>query len=434
MSIIETKISLEDQLLNTLGSYPEKVGFVKDEILTQALKFVEENLIPDAKHEEYKYCNVQALLKKNFKSISRAEQAITRESVSPFFLKDAINIVVLNGKINSDLSDNYFSETDIQISSIQDISSEIIPVYFSQRRNGSADYFEQLCIAFSGRGIFLQVNSCNENSSPIHLLHVNSAGNSATLSSRNLILVKQNTRLKLVESFYTLGESSIFFPSLTEIHLEKQSYLEHFRLQNQGDYSFHVNNTFIHQAAASRYSNHTFTLSGEMVRNNLHVSLAGENSETQLNGLFITSKNQLVDNHTVVDHQVPNCNSNELYKGILAGKSTGVFNGKIFVQRDAQKTNAYQSSKNILLSDDASINTKPQLEIYADDVKCSHGTSTGMIDEEALFYLKSRGIGDNAAKKLLLLAFGAELFDELPSGDFADRIKSLFESTLNENL
>jgi Fe-S cluster assembly protein SufD len=160
------------------------------------------------------------------------------------------------------------------------------------------------------------------------------------------------------------------------------------------------------------------------------VVLAAPNCEAHLNGLFITNGNQLVDNHTLIDHQMPNCESHELYKGIAKDKSTGVFNGKIFVRQDAQKTNAYQSSKNILLSDDATINTKPQLEIYADDVKCSHGTSTGKVDEESLFYLKARGIGDLSARKLLLRAFAQELIDKIEIPSLQERVLHLFDKAL----
>ncbi|HEY1038942.1 MAG TPA: SufD family Fe-S cluster assembly protein, partial [Bacteroidia bacterium] len=185
------------------------------------------------------------------------------------------------------------------------------------------------------------------------------------------------------------------------------------------------------QSANSVYDALTFILGGSLVRNNHHVRLFGQNIESHLNGLIVGRKNNLVDNHTYIDHAMPNCNSNELYKGIAYDKSTLVFNGKIMVRRDAQKTNAYQSSKNILMSDDASIYTKPQLEIFADDVKCSHGTSTGKVDEDALFYLKARGIGDASARKLLLQAFAQELIDKVELPQLQEKILQSFEESLN---
>jgi Fe-S cluster assembly protein SufD len=180
----------------------------------------------------------------------------------------------------------------------------------------------------------------------------------------------------------------------------------------------------------ANYSTGTYTFGGSLVRNNLNVALDSDLCEAHLNGLFIAGGVQLIDNHTLVDHKFPNCQSNELYKGIAKDKSTGIFNGKIFVQKDAQKTNAYQSSKNILMSDDATINTKPQLEIYADDVKCSHGTSTGKVDENALFYLKARGIGEESARKLLLQAFAQEVIDKVEVEELRERITVMFNGVL----
>jgi Fe-S cluster assembly protein SufD len=217
---------------------------------------------------------------------------------------------------------------------------------------------------------------------------------------------------------------------VSEKLVDENAKLTCYTFQNEGELSYSVNTNQVNVNRYANYCNTTFTLSGEMVRNNHNVELAAQNCEAHLNGLFITNGNQLVDNHTLIDHQMPNCESNELYKGIAKDKSIGVFNGKIFVRKDAQKTNAYQSSKNILLSNDATINTKPQLEIYADDVKCSHGTSTGKVDEEALFYLKARGIGDESARKLLLQAFAQELIDKIEIESLKERVLQLFEKAL----
>ncbi len=186
-----------------------------------------------------------------------------------------------------------------------------------------------------------------------------------------------------------------------------------------------MNTLQVHQELNSNFNTHTFSLSGAVLRNNLNIALGAENCESHLFGLYLPKNNQLVDNHTLVDHRMPHCYSNELYKGIMSDSSTGVFNGKIYVRQDAQKTNAFQSNKNILLSDDATINTKPQLEIYADDVKCSHGTSTGKIDEEAMFYLRARGIGEESAKKLLMQAFADEVLDMIKIPALKEHIHSL---------
>ncbi len=185
-------------------------------------------------------------------------------------------------------------------------------------------------------------------------------------------------------------------------------------LQNDCENASQVNRTYVNQKRDSVYSNYVFSLSGEIIRNNLHISLDDENTIGNMYGLYLLDGKEHVDNHTVVDHRFPNCESNELYKGVLAGNSIGVFNGKIFVRQDAQKTNAYQQNRNLLISDNATINTKPQLEIWADDVKCSHGCTVGQLDEEQLFYLRSRGIDTDSARALMVYAFASEIVEKQP--------------------
>jgi Fe-S cluster assembly protein SufD len=196
----------------------------------------------------------------------------------------------------------------------------------------------------------------------------------------------------------------------------------------ENDESFHIATDQVHQERDSYFKINTITLSGKLVRNNLNILVDGENCETNLNGAFLLQDGQLVDNHTIVDHLKPNCNSNELYKGVLNGKSIGVFNGKVFVRQNAQKINAFQSNANVLLSEDASMNSKPELEIYADDVKCSHGSTTGQMDEEAIFYLRTRGISDQSARALMTQAFIGDVLNQIDS----EEVRSYIESKLIE--
>lgn len=265
---------------------------------------------------------------------------------------------------------------------------------------------------------------------PVHIIYINHNDKASLSNSRNFIHIESGSELTLVESFVNIGEGKVFSNYVSEKLLDENAKLTCYTFQNEGSasYSVHTNSVKVNRYA--NYSNTTITLSGELVRNNHNIELAAPNCEAHLNGLFLTKGTQLVDNHTLIDHQMPNCESNELYKGIAVDKSTGIFNGKIFVRKDAQKTNAYQSSKNILLSDDATINTKPQLEIYADDVKCSHGTSTGKIDTDALFYLKARGIGEESARKLLLRAFAEEVINKVEVESLKENMLQLFERTL----
>jgi Fe-S cluster assembly protein SufD len=247
---------------------------------------------------------------------------------------------------------------------------------------------------------------------------------------RLLIVAEENSSLTLIEKHYGTQNGKVFSTNTQEISLAENAQIHHYRIQAENENSFHFSNIEVQQNSNSNYTASTFTFGGALVRNNHHIRLNGKNAEANLNGLIIASHTNLIDNHTLIDHATPHCNSNEMYKGIANDKSSIVFNGKIMVRRDAQKTNAYQSSKNILLSDDATVNTKPQLEIFADDVKCSHGTSTGKVDEQALFYLKARGIGDVSARRLLLQAFAQELIDKIEIESLQEEVINLFENTL----
>ena len=215
--------------------------------------------------------------------------------------------------------------------------------------------------------------------------------------------------------------------------LKENSHLTIYKLQNENSETSHISTEQVYQEGDSKFNVNTITMGGELVRNNLNIIIDAMNCETNLNGLYLTEGKQHVDNHTLVDHRKPHCQSNELYKGVMKGQSTGVFNGKVFVRQDAQKTNAFQSNKNILLSDDSSIRSKPELEIYADDVKCSHGSTTGQLDEEGIFYLRSRGISEANAINLLMNAFASDVVNKITSKAFKEKIDALLEERLNNH-
>jgi Fe-S cluster assembly protein SufD len=208
--------------------------------------------------------------------------------------------------------------------------------------------------------------------------------------------------------------------------------VDYYKIQNDSPQAYHVGTTQVHQEGKSVFTATTITLNGNITRNNLNIVMNSEYSEATMYGLYLMNDNQHIDNHSVVDHAKPHCYSNELYKGILGGKSTGVFNGKIFVKQDAQKTNAFQSNKNILLSKDATMNTKPQLEIYADDVKCSHGATVGQLDEEPLFYLRARGISEEKAKGLLVMAFAQDILDHIKIEPLKEHLISVLSEKLGQ--
>ncbi len=421
--IAERSITAQ-KIIESISSKANKVGFINDTELTNALQYLETKGIPTNKHEDYKYCNMDAVFKKEFKNLSQEFNEITNEDVKPYKLNEAINLVVANGNYAENLSDKIIVK-GITVKDLNVFTGKKSPL--ASLASSNSDAFIALNTAFSGNGIAIKIDKDQVIPMPINIIYINSAKDTSLVNPRNFIHLMPGAELTLSERFINIGKKA-FSNFLSEKAVDENAKLTSYTIQEEGTEGFSVNTNQVKVGKYSTYDNTTITLSGQLVRNNHNVVIAGENSQSHLNGLFLTSGTQLVDNHTLMDHQVPNCESNELYKGAINGKSTGVFNGKIFVRKDAQKTNAYQSSKNILLSDDGTINTKPQLEIYADDVKCSHGTSTGKIDENALFYLKARGIGEVSARKLLLAAFANEVADKIQ----IESLRTHLETELNK--
>lgn len=420
------KSQTAQNIIDKISTTASKVGFISDSVLGNALDHIENNGIPNNKHEDYKYCNIDAILKKEFKNIE--QNFINIVDINQYKIKDTITIVVVNGNYSEALSDKIilkglqvhsFANNDFRanrlISTIADVQKDV---------------FIAINTAFCGNGFYLKIQKGEKLKMPIHIIYISGSEKEALINSRNLIELEEQSEATIIEEQILIGQGKVFTNFLSEKFISKNAKLNSTLFQNEGCLGFSVNTNQIKQEQDSQYHNHTITLSGQLVRNNHNVLLSGQNSQANLNGLFSSKENQIIDNHTLMDHQAPHCDSNELYKGIIKNKSTGVFNGKIYVQKNAQKTNAYQSSKNILLSDDASIYTKPQLEIYNNDVKCSHGTSTGKIDKKALFYLNSRGIGKESAKKLLLNSFAQEIINKIEPESLREKITFLFEKNL----
>ncbi|MBM3440562.1 MAG: Fe-S cluster assembly protein SufD, partial [Bacteroidetes bacterium] len=290
------------------------------------------------------------------------------------------------------------------------------------------DGINALSNAFAHLGIFIFIKRNKVLQHPLYFYYINDARQTNVLAQPRLLMhVEANAKVYLVEDAVTLGATDCFTNKVAEIIVEENAVVDYIKIQNEESHSSRAATTHIRQAGVSKVSSVTLTLNGGMVRNNLNIVMEAPGCESHMYGLYCIKGATHVDNHTIVDNVQPHCYSNELYKGIMDEQSTGVFNGKIFVRQDAQKTNAYQSNKNVLLSDTASVNTKPQLEIFADDVKCSHGCTVGRLDEEAMFYLRARGVGEQAARALLLHAFAVEILDKIelePIRAYADQIIS----------
>ncbi len=424
--MILEKSQTTQQVIEQISAGAGKVGFINDTVLSEALLQLEQQGIPTNRHEDYKYFNADAIIRKDFKSIGQR----FREpgDLSAYKLEDTLTLVVVNGNYNEALSDKVVVK-GLHISSFSNVDDKH-KARIGTSADVKGDAFVALNTAFSGNGLYVKVEKNADLRIPIHILYVSSADSEALVNPRNLIELEEGARATVIEQQVVVGNSRVFTNFLSEKFVERNASLISYTWQNEGPNGFSVNTNQVSVAADGHYDNTTLTLSGQAVRNNHNVTLNGQNGQAHLNGLFVGVGAALIDNHTLMDHRVPHCESNELYKGIVKDKSTGVFNGKIFVRKDAQKTNAYQSSKNILLSDDATINAKPQLEIYANDVKCSHGTSTGKIDENAMFYLNARGIGRESARSMLLSSFAVEVIDKIGVPALKDKIVSIFEKTL----
>lgn len=427
-AVAENKVTA--RLLNGIESKLPSLSGDSD-IRRSALTYFQENGIPTKKWEDYKYINPEGLFRiGEFMSNAPVIREVTQLDIDRMtVIPGAAKLVVVNGVFVPALSNLDRIPNGVTVMSITDaiVADPTAKKYYGKQASPNSDSFVAWNTAVNDGGVFVHVAANTQSEVPIHILHVACNEAASTFHPRNLIVADRDSKSELIESFETIGPVKTLTNVVTEVVAHLNAHLDHYRLQVEGIAGHQVNTTCVHALKGSNYRTYTFSLDGAWVRNNLNITFTEPHTESHLYGLYLVDKNRVVDNHTIVDHTVPHCMSNELYKGVMDGKSTAVFNGKIFVRRDAQKTNAYQTNRNILLSDDATINTKPQLEIYADDVKCSHGTSTGRLDEEALFYLRARGIGENAARKLLVRAFAEDVVNNVPN----DAVKAYLDNRLN---
>ncbi|MCR6719074.1 MAG: Fe-S cluster assembly protein SufD [Chitinophagaceae bacterium] len=343
----------------------------------------------------------------------------------------ANELVFVNGRFDLNLSK--FISPGLQVLALENASehSELIEKHFGHSAEYLKDGMHALNTALMQGGAFVYVPAGVELAHPVYVYHVTDArAHDALALPRSLVFVGKNAQLQWVENFVTLGSGSSLTNQVTEVVVDTDARFYHYKLQQDSKEASLVSSTHIRQIGKSFAYAVTISLDGHIVRNNTHMVMEAEYCESHMYGIYLLQGKTHVDNHTIVDNVKPNCYSNELYKGVIGDEATGVFNGKIFVRQDAQKTNAYQSNKNILLSEGASMNTKPQLEIFADDVKCSHGCTIGRLDEEGLFYLQSRGIPEKQAKSLLLHGFTSDILEKIQ----LDPIREYAEESIHRRL
>jgi Fe-S cluster assembly protein SufD len=389
---------------------------------------------PTMKNEEWKYTNIAPLLNSKYSLPVAGSFELTGEEIRErLALGNEVSLVVLeNGRINESASDTNL-RAGLSVKNLYDEKhNPVVQKHFSKYADIQTDAFAALNTAFVYDGLFLHIQKGNQVEKPLVIVQVASAREEAVIiHNRILLLAETGSAAKIASVTLSRNNSTeTFVNAVNEIVIEENTTVEFDIFQNENEKAFQICNTFVCQKKDSKFTINTSTLGGRIVRNKLNMKLDAENCETHLYGLYVADGVQVIDNHSSVMHAKPYSNSNQLYKGIVGGKAHGVFNGKILVEKDAQKTNAYQSNKNILLSDDAVINAKPQLEIFADDVKCTHGATTGQMDEESVFYLRSRGINEVAAKALLNKAFASDVLNNITIASLRDFIFQETETKL----
>ena len=396
---------------------------------------------PSTHDEDWRFTNVAAI----------ANTAFRLPSADPTFAKggqmwatefDAAScrLVFLNGRFAPELS-SVSSAGGVAVSSLAHaLAAEpnLIEQHLGRYEDSRRDGFAALNTAFAEDGAFVHIGRGVVAEEPIHLLFVSTLDEAPIMSHpRNLILVDENSQASIVEEYIWFGGGSGWCNAVTELVVGDGAVLSHYRASHQGEAGardgsgYSISTLRIQQGRSANVASHSVLLGGTLVRNNVHPVLAGEGSECLINGLFLCTGSEHIDNYMLVEHASPHCSSRQFYNGILDGHAHGVFHGRIIVHKDAQKTDAKQTNRNLLLSDDAQIDTKPQLEIHADDVKCTHGATIGQIEEDALFYLRSRGIEEDAARKLLLMAFAEECMARMQEGAARSYLEALVRQYLS---
>ncbi len=373
---------------------------------------------PSSKDEEWRFTPVSPIVRGEFRPAGSA--TVSREALAPFLFghPEWPQLVFVNGRFDPALSVLPTLPNGVQLGNLATAlrtDGALLEKHLSRHAGLEGSPFTALNTAFMRDGALVYIPPDTVLERPIHLVFVSSPDAADTVAHpRNLIVVERGAKASVVESYVTLAEGATYFTNaVTEVYSGENAWTEHTRIQRESERAYHIGLTQVDQARDSHYRSFTLSMGGAIARHNLHVRLNASNIETLMYGLYLTRGDQIVDNHTAIYHDHPNCHSWEVYKGILDDRSRAVFNGKVLVKPEAQQTDAKQTNRNLLLSTSARVNTKPQLEIFADDVKCTHGATVGALDQLALFYLRSRGIQPDVAKRILTYAFAAEVVDEV---------------------
>ncbi len=396
------------------------------------------NGFPTTKVEDWKYINLAPFLKGEFNTeptdepLPGLDEAIAKATIPKL---DCYQVIMVNGQYQAELSHIVPGEA-IHISTLSSaINQPAFQSHFGKYIDLDKNHFAALNTALYRDGLFIGMAAKAIADKPLHIIHITTADSNLFLQPRHLFVIGAHAEISIIESFVSVDGNNdvakLVVNNVSEIVVGEQAHLKHYYIQTGHPNTSYIHHTQIEQKSSSGYNNYKASFPGTgLLRNNLNVSLNGENIESHLYGLYLAGGKQLVDNHTIVDHLKPHCYSNELYKGVMKDEAIAVFNGKVLVRKDAQKTNAFQKNNNLMLSKTAVVDSKPQLEIFADDVKCSHGSTIGQFNEDALFYLKARGIGEDKAKALLIHAFAYDVTEKVPLPAVQAYINHLIEEGL----
>ena len=434
-------MDLQETLLSSYLAFDAQDGpqrTLQDE-RAAAIEVFEQQGFPTKKEEDWKYTSLRNLTKTNFSVFPKEDASLKLEDVKPYILQDVdtYKIVFVDGVYNAYLSETTHEGADICLLSAALTKKKyaaVVKKYF----NTIAEKEESLTAlntAFTKEGAYIYVPEGKVVEKPVQIIHFSTAKNPKLLvQPRNLIVLEKNAEIQIVERHQSLSENATFTNVVTEVFTAQNAQLDYYKIQNDHTEASLIDSTYISQQKHSHAKVHTFSFGGKLTRNNLNFYHKDAEINSTMKGITLIEGTQFVDHHTLVHHAQPNSESHQDYKGIFAEKATGVFNGKIIVEKEAQKTNAFQQNNNILMDDKASVNTKPQLEIFADDVKCSHGCTIGQLDEDALFYLQSRGIPKKEARGLLTYAFANNVLQSVQIDSVKKRINKLIANKLGVNI
>ena len=434
-------MEFKEKLISSYLAFEEDLDLTDTvhETRANALKVFEEKGFPSKKDELWKYTSLEALIHQDYSLFPKSEVNIELKDVKKYFLfdTDTYKVIFIDGVYSPFLSNTTHDGLDVCLMSAaltKPKYRDLINTYFNKIAPAD-ESLTALNTSYAKEGAFVYIPKKTVAEKPIEIIHFCSGDHdSLWLQPRNLIVIDKNSQVQIIERHQSLKHHPVVTNCVTEIYVHEEAFVDYYKLQNELTSASLIDNTYIQQEKKSHASVHTFSLGGKLIRNNLRFFHKGEHILSTLKGVTILEGKQHVDHSTMVHHSKPNCESHQDYKGIFSERSQGVFNGQILVDKIAQKTNAFQQNNNIILDDKARVNSKPQLEIFADDVKCSHGCTIGQMDEEALFYLRTRGIPKKEAKALMTYAFANNVLESVQLPSLKKRINGQIARKLGVNL